>query len=122
MLPMVELGILSIQLFRKIVKIKVQLQKVGDQYHITACFYKLLLLIIYKPSKVTIMKKNMGVADKLIRILLAIIVGFLYYNNVISGTLAIVLGVLAGIFMLTSLIGFCPLYVPLGINTCKSNK
>lgn len=67
------------------------------------------------------MKKNMGLADKLIRILLAIIVGVLYYNNVISGTLAIVLGVLAGIFMLTSLIGFCPLYVPLGINTCKNS-
>ena len=65
----------------------------------------------------------MGVADKLIRILLAIIVGFLYYNNVISGTVAIVLGILAAIFILTSFISFCPLYVPLGINTCKnSNK
>jgi len=69
------------------------------------------------------MKKNMGIADKLIRILLAIIVGFLYYNNVISGTVAIVLGILAAIFILTSFISFCPLYVPLGINTCKnSNK
>jgi len=43
----------------------------------------------------------------------------LYYTNVITGTLAIVLLVFAGIFLLTSLFSFCPLYVPFGINTCK---
>jgi uncharacterized membrane protein len=66
------------------------------------------------------MKKNMGTTDKLIRIVLAVIVAILYYNNVISGTLAIVLGALAVIFVLTSFISFCPLYVPFGINTCPN--
>jgi uncharacterized membrane protein YtjA (UPF0391 family) len=65
------------------------------------------------------MKKNMGTADKFIRIILAIIVGVLYYTNIISGTAAIVLWALAIVFLLTSLVSFCPLYVLLGINTCK---
>ena len=64
------------------------------------------------------MKKNMGTTDKLIRILLAVIVAILYYTGVISGTVAIVLGALSVIFVLTSFISFCPLYVPFGINTC----
>ncbi len=68
------------------------------------------------------MKKNMGSADKIIRIVLAITVGVLYYTNIISGTAAIVLGALAVIFLLTSLISFCPLYVPLGITTCKNTN
>lgn len=63
----------------------------------------------------------MGFADKAIRFILAIIVGVLYYTNVINGTLAIVLGVLAVVFILTSFIGFCPLYLPFGINT-RRNK
>jgi hypothetical protein len=63
------------------------------------------------------MKKNMGMADKAIRFVLAAIVGILYYTNVINGTLAIVLGVLAVVFILTSFISFCPLYLPFGINT-----
>lgn len=63
------------------------------------------------------MEKNMGVADKAIRFVLAAIVGVLYYTNVINGTLAIVLGVLAVVFILTSFISFCPLYLPFGINT-----
>ena len=63
------------------------------------------------------MKKNMGMADKAIRFILAIIVGVLYYTNVINGTLAIVLGLLAVVFILTSFISFCPLYLPFGITT-----
>ncbi len=63
------------------------------------------------------MKKNMGMADKAIRFVLAAIVGVLYFTNVINGTLAIVLGVLAVVFILTSFISFCPLYLPFGINT-----
>jgi uncharacterized membrane protein YobD (UPF0266 family) len=63
------------------------------------------------------MKKNMGMADKAIRFVLAAIVGILYYTNVINGTLAIVLVVLAVVFILTSFISFCPLYLPFGINT-----
>lgn len=56
------------------------------------------------------MQKNMGSADRIIRIILAAVVAFLYYNKTITGTLGIVLLVLAGIFVLTSLISFCPLY------------
>ena len=56
-------------------------------------------------------------ADKAIRFILAIIVGVLYYTNVINGTLAIVLGLLAVVFVLTSFISFCPLYLPFGITT-----
>jgi hypothetical protein len=63
------------------------------------------------------MKKNMGMADKAIRFILAIIVGVLYYTNVINGTLAIVLGLLAVVFILTSFMSFCPLYLPFGITT-----
>ncbi len=65
------------------------------------------------------MKKNMGAADKLIRILIALVIGFLYYQGIISGALGIVLVVLAVIFVLTSLVSFCPIYSLLGINTCK---
>ncbi|MGB5321637.1 YgaP family membrane protein [Lutimonas sp.] len=64
------------------------------------------------------MKKNMGTADKSIRILVAAIIGVLYYMGTISGTLGIVLLVLAGVFVLTSFISFCPLYAPFGITTC----
>lgn len=72
-----------------------------------------------KNHKLTIMKKNMGGADRTIRIILALVVGALYYFNVITGTLAYVLLALAAIFVLTSFISFCPLYTLLGINTCK---
>jgi hypothetical protein len=65
------------------------------------------------------MKQNMGLIDKVIRILIAVVVIALYYANVISGTLAIILLILAGIFILTSLIGICPLYLPFGLNTAK---
>jgi hypothetical protein len=63
------------------------------------------------------MKANMGTVDKAIRILLAVVVAVLYFTGQIGGTLAIVLGVFALIFVLTSLISFCPLYLPLGIST-----
>jgi hypothetical protein len=65
------------------------------------------------------MTKNMGGTDKIIRLGLAAVIAFLYYNGTISGTLGIVLGILAIVFALTSLISFCPLYPLLGINTCK---
>lgn len=72
-----------------------------------------------KTHKQTIMKKNMGGADRTIRIILALGVGALYYFDVITGTLAYVLLALAAIFVLTSFVSFCPLYTLLGINTCK---
>ncbi|REG87062.1 YgaP family membrane protein [Algoriphagus antarcticus] len=65
------------------------------------------------------MKKNMGSADKIIRLLLAVGVAVLYFTGTISGTLAIVLGVLAVVFVATSFMSFCPLYLPFGISTCK---
>ncbi len=65
------------------------------------------------------MKKNMGSADKIIRIILAIIVFALYFTGTISGTLGIILMVFAVIFVLTSLVGTCPLYLPLGLSTLR---
>jgi hypothetical protein len=65
------------------------------------------------------MKKNMGSLDRLLRTGFAVIVAILYFIHVIEGTLAAVLGVLAGVMLLTSLIGFCPLYPLVGISTCK---
>lgn len=65
------------------------------------------------------MNKNMGTADRLIRTLLAIVVGILYFTNVISGTTAIILGVLAIVFLLTSFLSTCPLYMPFGLSTRK---
>ena len=69
--------------------------------------------------KKEIMKKNMGSADKLIRVLIAVVIAVLYYLGKIEGTLAIVLMAFAIIFLLTSLVSFCPLYTIFGINTCK---
>ncbi len=66
------------------------------------------------------MKKNMGSLDRTLRIAIAVVIALLYIFNVISGTLAIVLGVVAVVFLLTSFVGFCPLYVPFKISTiCK---
>lgn len=64
------------------------------------------------------MKKNVGTTDKWIRVIIALIIVALYFGNVITGTLAIVLLVVAGIFILTGFVGFCGLYTLLGINTC----
>jgi hypothetical protein len=63
------------------------------------------------------MKKNMGTIDIVIRILIAVLIAVLFFTKIITGTLGIILLVLAGIFILTSLLGFCPLYLPFGINT-----
>ncbi len=65
------------------------------------------------------MNKNMGTADRVIRTLIAVAVGVLYFTNVISGTAAIVLGIVAVIFLLTSFIGWCPAYLPFKISTRK---
>lgn len=65
------------------------------------------------------MKANMGTIDRVIRVLIAVVIAILYFTNQISGTAAIILLVFAGIFILTSLMSFCPLYAPFGISTCK---
>lgn len=68
------------------------------------------------------MKKNMGTADRIIRTILAIIMAYLYFTGVIAGTLGLVLVVLAVVFLLTSMISFCPLYAPFGLSTCKTKE
>ncbi len=68
------------------------------------------------------MKKNMGIFDRSLRIILAIVVGILIYMGTLSGVAAIVLGIIAGIFLLTSLFGFCGLYTLIGCNTCAVKK
>lgn len=64
----------------------------------------------------------MGPADRIIRILLAALFAYLYFGGIVTGTWGIVLVVLGGVFVLTSLIGFCPLYAPFGITTCPKRK
>lgn len=64
------------------------------------------------------MKKNMGSADRIVRFVIAAMIAVLYFTGTISGTWGIVLLVLAGVFVLTSFISFCPLYAPFGISTC----
>ncbi len=65
------------------------------------------------------MKKNMNNLDKGVRVLIAAAIALLYYFNIIEGTLAYVLMAVAIIFLITSLINFCPLYKVFGISTCK---
>jgi hypothetical protein len=65
------------------------------------------------------MKKNMGSADRVIRVILAALVAVLYFTNVISGTTAIILAVLAIVFVATSITSFCPLYLPFGLSTLR---
>ena len=64
------------------------------------------------------MKKNMGGADRIIRFILAAVVGILYWQGVIEGTLAYVLLAVAAVFLITSFVSFCPLYKLVGLNTC----
>jgi hypothetical protein len=68
------------------------------------------------------MKKNMGSADRMIRIVVAIILAALYFTGTVTGTLGIVLVVIAGVFTLTSVISFCPLYSIVGLSTCPVQK
>jgi hypothetical protein len=65
------------------------------------------------------MNKNMGTADRAIRIILAIVIGILYFTGRISGTLGIILGVVAIVFLVTSFMSWCPAYMPFGFTTCK---
>ncbi|MBK7083449.1 MAG: DUF2892 domain-containing protein [Flavobacteriales bacterium] len=64
------------------------------------------------------MKPNMGTADRIVRILVAAVIAILYFTGTVSGTLGIVLLVLAAVFVATSVVSFCPLYAPFGMSTC----
>jgi Inner membrane protein YgaP-like, transmembrane domain len=75
-------------------------------------------MLKYGPE-VTSMKRNVGTLDRAIRLAVAIVIAALYYAGRIDGTLAIVLGIVALVFVLTSLIGMCPAYLTLGLSTCK---
>jgi hypothetical protein len=68
------------------------------------------------------MKKNMGTIDRTIRLIVAIVFAVLYFTNIVTGTIGLVLIILGAVFVLTSLISFCPLYLPFGINTCKTKE
>lgn len=70
------------------------------------------------------MKKNMGSADRVIRLILTAVIAYLYFTNVVTGTLGLVLLILGVVFALTSFVSFCPLYAPFGLSTCavKKNK
>jgi hypothetical protein len=65
------------------------------------------------------MKKNMGAIDKAVRLFLVALIAVLYFTHMISGLAAIILGIFAVVFLLTSLVGTCPLYLPFGISTAK---
>jgi Na+(H+)/acetate symporter ActP len=67
------------------------------------------------------MKKNMGNTDRVIRVLVAVVIAALYFTDQISGTLAVILGLLAVVFVLTSVVGTCPLYLPFKLSTKKSD-
>jgi len=64
----------------------------------------------------------MGAADRLIRLVVAAVIVILYFTQVITGTLAVILLIFAGIFVITSLVNFCPLYLPFGLNTGKKKS
>ncbi len=66
------------------------------------------------------MKANMGTADRIIRVMLAIVMAVLYFTDTVGGTLGLVLLILAAVFLLTSFMRFCPLYLPFGISTTKA--
>ena len=68
------------------------------------------------------MKKNMGSPDRIIRTILATVFVVLYFTGTVTGTWGIILLVLAGVFILTSLIGMCPLYAIVGMNTCPNKN
>ncbi len=68
------------------------------------------------------MKKNLGSADRVIRILLAAVFAALYFTGTVTGTIGLVLVALGTIFLLTSLVSFCPLYALVGFNTCSTKK
>lgn len=64
------------------------------------------------------MKQNMGSTDKIIRIIVAIIFAALFFTGTVTGTVGYVLLALGGVFVLTSLVSFCPIYAAIGVNTC----
>jgi hypothetical protein len=92
---------------------------INFEQRIFCCSNSLIKYKLKQLIKSKMMKKNMGTIDKVIRILVAVVVVVLYFTHVISGVLAIILLALSAIFVITSLLSFCPLYLPLGLSTRK---
>jgi len=67
------------------------------------------------------MKKNMGTIDRILRLALVVVIAILYFTDAITGTWAIILLILSGVFLITSILGVCPLYMPFGISTRKKS-
>lgn len=65
------------------------------------------------------MKRNMSNTDRIVRVILAALFAYLYFGGIVTGALGIVLVVLAAVFLLTSIVAFCPLYAPFKISTYK---
>jgi hypothetical protein len=65
------------------------------------------------------MKRNLSDTDRIIRVLLAVVFTYLYFGGIVTGTLGVALVVLSGVFLLTAVLGFCPLYVPFRFSTYK---
>jgi drug/metabolite transporter superfamily protein YnfA len=68
------------------------------------------------------MKKNMGMLDRGIRVVIAAVFALLFATDVVTGTAGYVLMALGAVFLLTSLVSFCPLYTLVGLNTCPAKK
>ena len=68
------------------------------------------------------MKRNMSNADRIIRVLIAALFAYLYFSGIVPGTLGLVLVILAAVFVLTSLVSFCPIYTIFGLSTCSINQ
>lgn len=68
------------------------------------------------------MKRNMSNTDRIIRVLIAGLFTYMYFSGIVAGTLGLVLVILAGVFVLTSLVSFCPIYAIFGLSTCSINQ
>lgn len=68
------------------------------------------------------MKKNLGITERIIRVLIAIVIAACFFTHIITGLVGVILLILAGIFVLTSFISFCPIWAVLGIHTNKKNN
>jgi uncharacterized MAPEG superfamily protein len=77
------------------------------------------LIIAQLQQRGIVMPKNMGSTDRIVRTVIALLFAALILTNVVSGALAIVLGVLAAVFLVTAVIGFCPLYLPFHFSTSR---
>jgi hypothetical protein len=69
-----------------------------------------------------VMKVNMGTADRAIRTVVAIVIIVLWLADVISGTLALILGIVAALLLVTSVVRICPAYLPFGLSTCGKDE